>query len=214
MRAGFIKLCGLFRSIDAEGANAAAPDYAGLVFHPPSPRYVCKKEALEIRHLLHPAIQTVGVFVDAPLRKISSLYQVGLFQVIQLHGKEDKAYLQSLRRELPEVEIWQSFSILEPRNLLQASESQADRLLLDSGKGSGHPFDWSLLERFSQPFILAGGLTPDNLALAIHRTSPLGVDLSSGIETNGLKDPKKMAEVTSIARAAFVKNSLPFFNKS
>lgn len=204
MTAGLIKLCGLFRTRDALSANEAAPDYAGLVFQQTSPRDISIEKAQQIRRLLLPDIQTVGVFVDAPLTKVTALYHLGLFQVIQLHGNEDKAYLQALRKEVPEAEIWQAFPIKGPETLLQASASQADRVLLDSGQGSGKAFDWSLLAAFQRPFILAGGLQPNNLEQAILQVKPLGVDLSSGIETSGLKDPEKMILATTLARKAFL----------
>lgn len=195
-----IKICGLFRECDAKAVNEALPDYAGLVFYEKSRRYVTFEQAQTLRAAMHPAIATVGVFVNAPIDEIAALYQTGAIAVVQLHGSEDANYLAALRQRLPGVEIWQAFAIRVKADLNTAAASAADRVLLDNGGGTGVRFDWSLPVGFLRPFVLAGGLTPENIPEAISRLCPSTLDLSSGVETNGLKDRQKILAAVTAAR--------------
>ena len=183
-----IKICGLTRLCDAASVNRAKPDYAGFVFYEQSRRNVSADQARALRAAILPGIRTVGVFVNATPETVLRLCRERIINIVQLHGSEDEAYLASLREALPGVEIWQAFRVRAPEDLAAAAQSRADQVLLDNGGGTGECFDWSLLAGFPRPFILAGGLTPRNIPDAIERLRPFAVDVSSGVETAGLKD--------------------------
>ena len=106
----------------------------------------------------------------------------------------------ALRAAAPGKEIWKAFQVRGPADLERATAFPADRILLDSGQGTGRTFDWSLLRHFPRPYLLAGGLDPENLPEAIRTLRPYGVDLSSGVETDGLKDFTKIQAAVAAAR--------------
>ena len=139
--------------------------------------------------LLDPGIRAVGVFVDEPVGKVAE--SCDFLDLVQLHGHEDNSYLEKLR-ELTDKPIIRAFRISGHDDFKRAMESNADLILLDSGTGSGRSFDWDLIGKPERPWILAGGLGPDNVAEAVSRFRPYAVDLSSGAETDGWKDPEKM----------------------
>jgi len=195
-----IKICGLFRQEDARAVNAAMPDYAGFVFHAKSRRNVSPEPANALRAALHPDIRTVGVFVNAPVEQVAQLYKNGVISVSQLHGTEDHAYIQSLRKACPYLEIWQAFRVRAADDLHAAAQSPADLVLLDGGAGGGRTFDWPLARAFPRPFVLAGGLTPETIPGAIRQLRPFAVDLSSGVETDGVKDFDKIQAAVRAAR--------------
>lgn len=194
-----IKLCGLTRPEDIAAANALEPDFVGFVFAPKSRRYVTGEQAGTLRKQLSPTIQAVGVFVDEEPERVAALLEEGIIDLAQLHGREDEGYLERLRA-LTEKPIIQAFPIKTPKDLERAQASSADNILLDSGAGTGIPFDWTLLKNFRRPYFLAGGLGPDNVAQAIRTLHPWGVDVSSGIETGGVKDFHKMAAFAAAVR--------------
>lgn len=195
-----VKICGLFRPCDAEFVNRAAPDYAGFVFFPGSRRNVPAELARALRESILPSVRTVGVFVDAPPAEIVPICRAGIIDIVQLHGSEDDASVAALRDALPGIEIWKAFQVHGRADLDAAAESAADRVLLDSGGGTGAPFDWSLIEDFPRAFILAGGLTPESIPEAIARLHPYAVDLSSGVERNRVKDEALIRAAVRAAR--------------
>lgn len=195
-----IKICGLFGPEDGEAVEAALPDYAGFVFAPKSRRYIPPEAAGALRRRLPPSVVTVGVFVDAPVDLIAGLYRAGTIGVIQLHGRESAGDIAALRRALPGAEIWKAYPIQTGRDLKAAADSAADRVLLDNGGGTGRSFDWALIRDFPRPFLLAGGLTPENIPEAIARFHPYAVDLSSGVESGGVKDREKIRAAVAAAR--------------
>lgn len=197
-----IKICGLFRLEDAQAVNAALPDYAGLVFCESSRRYVTPVLARELRAALSRDIRTVGVFVNAPIDRIEELYSEGILSIAQLHGSEDTAYVEALRTLLPALDLWQAFKVADEPSLAKAARSKADRVLLDGGAGGGKAFSWALADGFPRPFILAGGLTPETIPAAIARLHPFAVDVSSGVETDGVKDSRKIMAAVRAAREA------------
>ena len=162
-----VKFCGLFRDEDAAYVNEVRPDFGGLVFHPRSHRHVDDATARRLRGLIDAEIPLVGVFVDDPLPHIRSLVADGTVQVVQLHGHETEGQVAALRRALPGIQVWRAFRVRDAMDLEAARSSSADRVLLDNGQGTGMSFDWSLVEGFPPGFILAGGLSVDNLAEAI-----------------------------------------------
>lgn len=194
-----IKLCGLTRPEDITAANALEPDFVGFVFAPKSRRCVTAEQAKALRNRLSPAIQAVGVFVDEEPERVAALLEDGIIDLAQLHGREDENYLERLRA-LTEKPIIQAFPIKTPEDLERSQSSSADYILLDSGAGTGTTFDWGLLENLRRPYFLAGGLGPDNVAQAVRTLHPWGVDVSSGIETGGVKDFHKMAAFAAAVR--------------
>ncbi len=194
-----IKLCGLTRPEDITAANALEPDFVGFVFAPKSRRYVTAEQVKSLRSQLSPAIRAVGVFVDEKPERVAALLEAGIIDLAQLHGREDEGYLARLRA-LTKKPIIQAFQVKTPTDLERAESSSADCILLDSGAGTGSTFDWSLLKHLRRPYLLAGGLGPDNVARAIQVLHPWGVDVSSGIETGGVKDFHKMAAFVAAVR--------------
>ncbi len=197
-----IKICGLMSVQDAEYANAVQPDLAGTVFAQGRRRCVTQETARAIRKTLDARIPLVGVFVNAQVKEISALAEKGIIQMVQLHGQEDAAYLLNLRKVCT-LPVIKAYSIRSAADLHAAEESDADIVLLDSGiGGTGEGFDHALLQGFSRPYFLAGGLTPENAAQAVSRLHPYGVDVSSGVETDGRKDAEKMQAFAETVRKA------------
>lgn len=195
-----IKFCGLTRPEDIAAANALKPEYIGFVFAPKSKRYVSPQQAAQLRAQLSPAIKAVGVFVNEPPEAVARLLNENILDIAQLHGQEDAAYLARLR-SLTAKPLWQAFRVETAAGLAAAARSTADMVLLDSGAGgTGTVFNWKLLQGFPRPYILAGGLDADNAADAVTRLHPYAVDVSSGIETAGKKDPAKMAAFAATVR--------------
>lgn len=194
-----IKLCGLTRLEDIQAANRLRPDYVGFVFTPKSRRFVTPARAKALKEALDEGIQAVGVFVDAPLEQVASLLNRGVIDVAQLHGHEDDDYIQMLRQQTGRP-IWQAFRVAHVGDLAPAQTSAADCILLDSGAGTGKVFDWELLPYINRPYFLAGGLDADNVTDALRQAHPYGVDVSSGIESDGRKDREKMAQFVAAVR--------------
>lgn len=186
-----IKICGLRREQDIRYANELMPDYIGFVFLKGKMRYVTFEEAAHLRSLLDPAIPAVGVFVNEPAENVIRLIQAGTIQIAQLHGQEDEAYAEELRRAGDHC-IIRAFAVRSSEDIHRAFAFPADYPLLDNGKGTGETFDWSLFEKQEKPFFLAGGLSPENVKEAVERFHPYAVDVSSGVETDGYKDYEKM----------------------
>ena len=186
-----IKFCGLKRIEDIKYANELKPDFIGFVFAPKSKRFVNADTARELKNLLDTEIKAVGVFVDEDINVVTKLLKDGIIDIAQLHGSEDEEYINSLRA-LCDRPIIKAFTIVSKDDIQKANESTADYVLLDSGKGSGLTFDWDLIKEVNRPYFLAGGLDCDNVENALNSLTPYAVDVSSGIETDGLKDFDKM----------------------
>ncbi len=194
-----IKLCGLTRPDDIHAVNELRPDYVGFVFYPKSRRFVTPEQAARLKEWLDPAIQAVGVFVDESPENIAALLKENVIDIAQLHGHEDEAYFKRLR-ELTDSPVIKAFRVERPEDCLPAEEFPAEYLLLDSGMGSGVTFDWSAVAGVRREFFLAGGLTVGNVSAAIRKIHPFAVDVSSGIESNGVKDFSKMAAFVAAVR--------------
>ena len=197
-----IKLCGLTRPCDIEWANALTPDYIGFVFARRSRRYVSPERAKVLRDKLDSGISAVGVFVNEAPEVVSALLKDGVIDIAQLHGGEDEDYIQALRA-LTDRPLIQAFRIDGVRDLKRARASSADHILLDHGAGgTGSAFDWTILKGFDRPCFLAGGLGPENVAQAVKAIRPFAVDVSSGIETDGVKNVMKMTAFVNAVRNA------------
>ena len=197
-----IKLCGMFRDCDIDYANEAKPDYIGFILgFPKSHRNIDMETARQLRSQLSPKIKAVGVFVNSPETTCAEYANRGIIDVIQLHGSEDAEFIHRLR-ELTDAPIIKAAKIRTPEAISEVQRLGADFVLLDNGTGTGEMFDHSLLDgaEIRQPFFLAGGLTPENLRQAAESARPYCVDLSSGVETEKLKDREKMLEAVRIIR--------------
>lgn len=195
-----IKLCGLTRPCDIEAVNELQPDYIGFVFAKKSRRYVSPEKAEELKAMLAPGIQAVGVFVNEEPEQIAALFEAGTIDVAQLHGQESETEIRRLR-ELTNHPLIQAFRIDTEQDVERANASTADYVLLDSGAGgTGTVFDWDLLRAIRRPYFLAGGLDTENLGTVKAKLNPYGVDVSSGIETGGYKDKEKMTAFVAAAR--------------
>lgn len=197
-----IKLCGLSRPCDIEAANELKPDYIGFVFAPKSRRYVDPQRAAELKKMLDPAIKAVGVFVNEAPENVAGLLDCGTIDIAQLHGGESEDYIAALR-SLTDKPIIKAFRIDTAQDIAAAQNSTADFILLDSGSGgTGTVFDWELIQHLRRPYFLAGGLGLGNAREAVEALTPYAVDVSSGIETDGLKDKTKMKEFVCAVRGA------------
>ena len=194
-----IKLCGLSRLCDIAAANRLKPEYVGFVFADKSKRFVPLSTAVELKKALSPEIQAVGVFVNETTETVASLLNRGVIDIAQLHGNETEEYIADLR-SLTEKPIIKAFRITSTQDISAAENSTADCILLDSGSGTGEVFDWELIRNIKRPFFLAGGLNPDNVKNAVLSLSPFAVDVSSGIETDGVKDDYKMTKFVRAVR--------------
>jgi phosphoribosylanthranilate isomerase len=205
-----LKVCGMRRSEDIEMANRHKPDYIGFVFAE-SPRKVSFEQAKELSELLSDEIVPVGVFVNEHMKLIVDLFRDGIIEMAQLHGDEDEKYIRNLKDKSIEetgkqIPVINAIEIKDGDDyndeLLKWRDSASDYFILDSGKGSGKTFDWSLIDKESEFFknsiFLAGGLNSENLALAIEEFNPFAVDLSSSVETDGFKDEEKIKEIIEI----------------
>lgn len=194
-----IKFCGLTRKCDIEAVNELGPEYIGFVFWPRSKRVVTREQALELKAMLDPSIKAVGVFVDEDIEVVKSLLNDDIIDIAQLHGSEDGTYINDLKMSTGKTVI-KAFKIRSEDDGRQAEESPADMVLLDSGMGTGKTFNWEIIKGVKRPFFLAGGLAPDNAAEAIRELHPYALDVSSGIETEGIKDTKKMTDFYEAVR--------------
>lgn len=196
-----IKLCGLSRICDMEAANELKPDYVGFVFAAKSPRCVTPQIAAELKRRLDPGIAAVGVFVNENINSVVELLNRGTIDIAQLHGVEDEEYINRLRSTSGKPVI-KAFRVETQADIIRAQNSTADFVLLDSGNGgTGTVFNWKLIRNIQKPYFLAGGLQADNVGEAVRALRPYGVDVSSGIETDGLKDKRKMKNFICAVRS-------------
>jgi phosphoribosylanthranilate isomerase len=200
-----VKICGITRPADARAAADAGADAIGLVFYPPSPRYLSTERAAEIRDALPPFVQTVALFVNADAAQVAQVIGRVHPAMLQFHGDEAPdlcaqfglPYVKACRLR-PGVD---ALSYLQP--YARAAAWLVDSFVPEYG-GVGESFDWSLVPaRRSRPLILSGGLDRANVARAIRTVRPWGVDVSSGVESaKGIKDAAKMAAFIAEVRNA------------
>ncbi|MCR5517605.1 MAG: phosphoribosylanthranilate isomerase [Lachnospiraceae bacterium] len=186
-----IKLCGLRRSEDILVANELKPDYIGFVFAKKSRRYVSPSEAYRLKSMLAPGIEAVGVFVDESVDTVYEYLSRGIIDIAQLHGHEDDDYIRKLKA-LTDKPVIKALKVESKEDIEVANQSVADMVLLDGGAGDGKTWEWSLIKCIKRPYFLAGGLDESNIEEAVNVLKPYAVDVSSGIETDGVKDPDKM----------------------
>lgn len=198
-----VKICGIKTSDAAHTAVNADADFIGFVFAP-SKRQITAEDAAAIADTLPPSIQKVGVFVNETVDNMTQIAALVGLDFIQLHGDESPA----IAKQLP-CKVIKAFPA-KPDNLSQTTAFPCDYYLIDSpfGKnrgGNGTAFDWNITHNLPvcrEKVILAGGLTPDNIQAAIQFVNPAGVDVSSGVETNGEKDTEKIKQFIEYAKDA------------
>lgn len=187
-----IKICGLFLTEDIVLANRYHPDYIGFVFAK-SHRQVSMEIARQLRALLIPDIQVVGVFVNHPIEQIEALVKAKIIDVVQLHGNENAKYIATLKTKI-QVPIIKAIRVTSPKDL-ENIEYDVDYYLLDGREaGSGQTFDWSYIKKLDKPYFLAGGITINNIDEALH-VNAYAIDVSSGVETEKKKDEYKVEEL-------------------
>jgi phosphoribosylanthranilate isomerase len=201
-----VKVCGITRAADARAAAEAGADAIGLVFYPPSPRYLSVERAREIRDALPPFVQTVALFVNADAAQVAQVIGRVHPALLQFHGEETPGFCEQFG--LPYVKacrVEKGVSALEYlRPFSRAAAWLFDSHVPEYG-GVGESFDWSLVPATDKPVILSGGLSRDNVAAAIRRVRPWGVDVSSGVESaKGIKDAAKIAAFIAEVRNADV----------
>ena len=194
-----IKICGLKRPEDIAYVNEAKPDYCGFIIEfPKSSRNVTGDQVRILIAELDKNIIPVGVFVNAVPERVEELLLDGTIRIAQLHGQEDDDYIRRIQKNTGS-QVIKAFSVKTAQDIELALKSPADYILLDQGGGgTGQTFDWSLIPEIKRPFFLAGGLGPDNLEQAVDMIRPYAVDLSSSVETDGVKDRSKILEAVNL----------------
>ena len=196
-----IKICGLYRPCDIAYVNEAKPDWCGFIINfPRSHRSLTPDQVRTLRKDLDSAVIPVGVFVDQPVEDAAALLNDGTVSIAQLHGHEDPVYIAALRAAASGKPVWKAFKVRSAEDLDAANASPADLVILDNGYGTGETFDWSLVGGVARPYLLAGGLTPENIQQAIGQLHPYGLDISSGVETEKRKDRAKIQAAVLAAR--------------
>ncbi len=190
-----VKICGITRRQDAEFAIEMGADALGFVFYPPSPRAVTVAQAEQIVDGLAPFVAVVALFVDAKPEDVHLCLQSLPISVLQFHGDESPEYCEQFGK--PYMKVVRMRNDVDLTELAKRYAS-ASALLLDSYQtgvpgGTGQTFDWSMINQIDKPVILAGGLTVENVAMAIKQVQPYAVDVSGGVEqTKGIKDQQKI----------------------
>lgn len=206
-----IKICGITRFEDVDYVNKLLPDYIGFVFAP-SKRQVHINQAKKLIASLDKNIKTVGVFVNEDCEKVKYIAKTLKLDVLQFHANEDNIYIENFKG----LNIWKtiSISVADENNIMEDQKEintinnyPINAILMDSyikgiSGGSGKGFDWSIIKNLviGKPIVLAGGLNPENITQAVKLVNPYCVDVSSGIETNGIKDFEKIKKFINKVR--------------
>ena len=195
-----IKICGLSRVDDIDVVNRMLPEFIGFVFAS-SRRKVDIKTAAMLKKKLNPRIKAVGVFVNDAISTIAEIYKNGIIDLVQLHGDENDEYIRCIKN-ICGCQVIKAIGI---RNVLPPIPISPDYLLFDTKSeqrgGAGRTFDWNVLNEYrGMPFFLSGGLSPENVVDSIHMLAPYCVDVSSGVETDGVKDAGKIEKFINTVR--------------
>jgi phosphoribosylanthranilate isomerase len=196
-----VKICGITQPEHGLAALEAGADLLGFVFYPPSHRYLTPEQARQIvaecRQRFPSGWAAVGVFVNLEPEQVNSIAQTCSFDLVQLAGEESPGYCAAV--SLPVVKVIRFGAEGGPSGPIDAAAWNAHRILIDSDRpgrygGTGEPYDWAGVRPFAKQALLAGGLTPDNAADAVRTAQPWGLDVSSGVERNGVKQPELIRE--------------------
>lgn len=187
-----IKICGIRRKEDVEYLNELLPDYAGFILSPGFKRTINRETAQELRSLLSPKINVVGVFVNDSIENIDFFLKNNIIDTVQLHGSESPEFCKRINANV--------IKYFSPKDFQKIGEYDTEYYLFDSGTGTGNTFDWSKIPNTTKPFFLAGGINKNNIGDAIAKVNPYCIDLSSAVETDGKKDYNKIKEIMEIIR--------------
>ena len=193
-----IKLCGIKSEDDIKVINEVLPDYIGFVFAEKSKRYISFDTANVLKSRLDNRVKAVGVFVNEDIENIAYLVKNKIIDIVQLHGNEDESYINTLKKKI-NVPIIYAYQIKSKADI-KSVKNDTEFILLDAGAGCGETFDEALIKGFDNEYFLAGGLSIDNIKKKIMKLHPFGVDVSSGIETEGKKDAAKIRKFVSLVR--------------
>ena len=199
-----IKICGIKRPEDIEYVNEGLPDYIGFVFAR-SKRQIDIDTAKRLKKRLHPDIQAVGVFVNEAAEQAAWLVNEGIIDIVQLHGEENTEYIQILRSLMKRGKIIQAVRVQTAWDIKSAENTSADYLLFDKFSpkaygGMGETFNWKLIDSVKKPFFLAGGINCENVKKAVALLHPYSIDVSSAVETEGVKDRNKIMDIIKSVR--------------
>ncbi len=197
-----IKICGLRTPGDANAVNDALPDFAGFILTDGFKRTVSEETAGFLSKLMDPMIRRVGVFVNDDINRIKRLVYNGLIDIVQLHGDESEEYIQELKAG--KGSVVKVFIVDDSFDLAKAESSSADMLMFDSGRGTGARFDWSKIKDCNRPFMLAGGISPDNIEEVCEYfkgTHLYAIDMSSSLDKGGHKDSDLVMQAVTKAHS-------------
>ena len=193
-----VKICGIKNLQDVQAVNKHKPDFAGFVFYPLSKRYVSLIVARQLKAALNRHIETVGVFVNAPVEEIAVAAEMGIIDLVQLHGDEGNAYIAELKK-ICKLPIIKAVRVQDESDIKRAGYYNCDYLLFDTYSqsaygGTGRQFNTQLLKgvKIHKPYFIAGGLNAENVRHALKGLKPFAVDASGGVETDGGKDAAKI----------------------
>lgn len=193
-----VKICGIKNLQDVQAVNKHKADFAGFVFYPLSKRYVSLIVARRLKAALNRHIKTVGVFVNAPVEEIAAAAELGIIDLVQLHGDEGNAYIAELKK-ICKLPIIKAVRVQDESDIKRADYYDCDYLLFDTYSqsaygGTGRQFNTQLLKgvKIHKPYFIAGGLNADNVRHAIKGLKPFAADVSGGVETDGGKDAAKI----------------------
>ena len=193
-----VKICGIKNLQDVQAVNKHKPDFAGFVFYPLSKRYVSLIVARRLKAALNRHIKTVGVFVNAPVEEIAAAAELGIIDLVQLHGDEGNAYIAELKK-ICKLPIIKAVRVQDENDIKRADYYNCDYLLFDTYSqsaygGTGRQFNTQLLKgvKIHKPYFIAGGLNAENVRRALKGLKPFAADVSGGVETDGGKDAAKI----------------------
>lgn len=193
-----VKICGIKTLQDVEIVNRQKSDFTGFVFYPLSKRYVSLITARSLKVKLNKKIKSIGVFVNAPPEEIAAAAELGIINMVQLHGDETNAYIAELRK-ICTLPVIKAVRVREEADIKKAAFYNCDYFLFDtystaSYGGTGRQFDTQLLKgvKINKPYFLAGGLNAGNVRSALKGLKPYAVDVSGGVESGGSKDEIKI----------------------
>ena len=193
-----VKICGIKNLQDVQAVNKYKPDFAGFVFYPLSKRYVSLIVARRLKAALNRHIKTVGVFVNAPVEEIAAAAELGIIDLVQLHGDEGNTYIAELKK-ICKLPIIKAVRVQDESDIKRADYYGCDYLLFDTYSqsaygGTGRQFNTQLLKgvKIHKPYFIAGGLNAENVRRAIKGLKPFAADVSGGVETDGGKDAAKI----------------------
>ncbi|MCD7722876.1 MAG: phosphoribosylanthranilate isomerase [Clostridiales bacterium] len=190
-----IKICGLRREQDIDYVNELKPDFAGFILTPGFRRSIDMETAKRLKSRLCGEIKAVGVFVDDDTERINFFVSSGIIDIVQLHGNESGGYCKKIK-----APVIKCFKVAGGAAGAKLKDYDCEYFMFDSGAGSGQAFEWKNIPKTQKKFFLAGGLCESNLKSAIETVKPFALDISSGVETGGVKDYNKIKRILEIAR--------------